>query len=257
MEESENAGSQKFAVFKTSPLFRLTATYDEDLEKLADPDVDKKLAVQLVQRLAEAKDNRDSNVRALFIADVLLAVAVSGKNFTIPGTDISTRELPAVLEVLIVVCTFALVIAAVGFTTWLCYSQLLWTVMQRRARAADIAGGIMTDAEHFNEMSVRLFQDKIALAGIELFTPMTGYKAVIWAFAVCSKVLFGALPIMHALLIVYGLAIVCERSGFDVFRALLILIVFVGHVMALILWFAPNARFNFKMRLGTYTRQRP
>lgn len=241
-------------VFKTTPLYRLTATYDEDLDKLADPNLDEKLADQLVQRLAEAQSRRDNNLRALVIVDALLAVVISGKNLIIPGLGISTQDLPAAIEVLVAVSTFALLATAVGFTTWLCYSQLLWTVKQRAARKADIAGGIFTDSEHFNEMSVRLLQRSIANAGTELFSPMRGFTVLIFVFEFCYKIVFGLVPFLHLSLIGYGFMLIFERSGVDPLRGLLFTIVLLGHVLATIIWFSPSIEFRFKLRRGEYTR---
>ncbi|MGI2035162.1 hypothetical protein ACRQ1B_22525 [Rhizobium panacihumi] len=241
--------------FRATPLFRLTSTYEDDLDKLSDPALEGRIVERLGERLAEAQTRRDNNLKSLFIIDMFLAIAVSGKNFKIPGTDISTLDLPAALEILVAISTFGLLITAAGFTTWLCYSQLLWAVMQRTARAADIDGGILADTDHFNEMSVRLFQSEIAIAGKERFTPKRGFRALLWIYEFCYKIVFGIIPIMHILLVGYGLRLIFERSGYDPLHLLLYLTVFLGHVLALIIWFAPNMEFGFKMRHGPYTRK--
>lgn len=241
--------------FKTTPLYRLTATYEEDLEKLENPQLELEIAEQLRERLTEAEIRRDNCLKSLFVVNVLLAIIISGKNFNIPGTEINTQDLPAALEILISASTFGALVTASGFTTCLCYSQLLWTVVQRKARSADIAGGILTDASHFNEMSVRIFQSKVALAGIELFTPKRSFRMLLWIYAFCTKTVFGFIPIIHILLISYGVKLIFDRSGYDPLHILIYLTVFFGHILALIIWFAPTVEFGFVMRHGVYTRK--
>ncbi len=242
------------ADFKTTPLFRLTKTYEDDLDKLQNPELEAKLSEQLHARLSEATERRDQQVRALFVIDLLLAIAVSGKNFTIPGTEINTTDLPAVLEVLTTLATYSFFITAASFTTWLCYSQLLWTIMQRSARDADIEGGILHDADHFNEMSLRLFQDKVAFCGDELFSPKWGFRALVGFYNAIMRVVFGMLPLMHLLLVGYSLLILIQEHWFGLLHTPLYVLIILGHLLGMIIYFAPSVQFMFRMRLIPYTR---
>lgn len=234
--------------FRTSPLFRLTETYEDDLNRISSPELESQLAVQLRDRLAEATVKRDQIVKSLFIIDALLAVALSGQNFVIPAIGLSTSAFPALLEILVGLASFAVCFAAMGFTTWLCYSQLLWAVIRRTAKSADLHGGILVDSDHFNELGVRLFQHQIAIGGEELFKPLGGFKALILVYEILTKVLFGLLPVMHLLLVGYGIAAIVERSGFTPLHSLLYISVMAGHLLAIIFWFAPNKEFAFLLR---------
>lgn len=234
--------------FRTSPLFRLTETYEDDLNRIRSPQLESQLAEQLRERLSEATVKRDQVVKSLFIIDALLAVALSGQNFVIPAIGLSTSAFPALLEILVGLASFAVCIAAMSFTTWLCYSQLLWAVIRRTAKSADLHGGILVDSDHFNEMGIRLFQRQIAIGGQELFKPLGGFKALILVYEILTKVLFGLVPIMHLLLVGYGIVAIVERSGFTLLHSLLYISVAAGHLLAVIFWFAPNKEFAFLMR---------
>lgn len=240
--------------FSATPMFRMTATYEEDLDRINSPQFEEKLLEQIGQRFGEATVRRDNIVRALFILDFVLAVLVSGKNLKIPGTEISTQDLPAVMEIVTGLSSFAICTASMSFATWLCYSQLLWALTQRTARKIDIEGAILRDFDHFNELSVRLFQRRIAIAGEELFSPKFLFNAVLLVHDICTKILFGIIPLMHILLVGYAVTLVIERSGFTVLHSLLYAAVVVGHVLALIFWFAPNATFGFRLRTSPFSR---
>jgi hypothetical protein len=108
-----------------TPITRLSMTFDHELEldkaKLFDEERYKKYLAML--ELAEKK--RDGTFKSLFLLDALVAVVLSGKDIKITGTDISITDLPAVLECLTVASSFACMFAAISFTNWLCYSQVV------------------------------------------------------------------------------------------------------------------------------------
>lgn len=239
----------EWAEFKTSPLFRLTETYEDDLNRIQEPRLETQLAAQLRDRLAEATQKRDAVFKSLIIIDSLLAVALSGLHFNIPVVGVSTIGFPALLEILVGLASFAVCIAAMSFTTCLCYSQLLWAIIRRTAKAADLHGGILVDSDHFNELGIRLLQRQIAIGGEELFKPLKGFNALITTYEILTKLLFGLVPVMHFLLVGYGIAAIIERSGFTLLHTLLFIAVVAGHLLAVIFWFAPNKEFKFMLRL--------
>lgn len=149
---------------------------------------------QLRDRLAEATHKRDAVFKSLIVIDSLLAVALSGQHFTIPVASVSTSVFPALLEILVGLASFAVCIAAMSFTTCLCYSQLLWAVIRRTAKAADLHGGILVDSDHFNELGTRLLQRQIATGGEEMFKPLKGFNALIITYEILTKLLFDLMP---------------------------------------------------------------
>lgn len=233
--------------FKATPLYRLTATYEEDLKRINNPELEVVLADQLRERLEEATVKRDASFKSLLLIDVILAIAVSGRNFDIPGFGISTKDLPAVMEILVGIASFGICLTAVSFTTWLCYSQILWMVTRRSGQKSDMQCGILTDSNHFNEMAVRLFQRQIAFDK-ELFIPLAQFKALAFIFTWATNILFSLIPIIHVMLVGYGLVLIYQRSGFSPLHTLLYIAVAIGHLLALIVWFAPSREFKFLLR---------
>ncbi|MCM2434144.1 hypothetical protein [Agrobacterium rosae] len=234
--------------FKTSPLYRLEATYMDDLARSSDK-IDDTLAESLRDRLSEAEAKRDNNLKSLIVIDAILSIALSGKGFTIPVVNLSTAELPAIMEILVGLASLSICICSLSFTTWLTYSTLLTAVLNKGAKAQNMNGGLLRDAFNYNEVGLRLFQHHLALGGDELLEPQRTFRWVVRVYEIATSILFALIPIMHILLVAYGLVAIYESSGVSVLHSLLFVAVFIGHLLAILFWFVPMREFKFFLLL--------
>lgn len=232
--------------FRTTPLFRLQATYMEDLDTACDPELEAKLVDRLRDRLAEAEAKRDANFKGLFLLDACLAIALSGKGFTIPVVNLSTLEFPALMEILVGLSSVAICITSLSFTTWLTYSSLLTATLGRN-KSKDTHGRLVADADHFNEVGLRLFERYLGLGVEELLEPGKPFLWTIKIYEAATSTLFALIPVMHGLLVAYGLLAIYDKAGFGLLHTLLFVTVFIGHLLATLFWFAPTKEFAFSL----------
>lgn len=234
--------------FKTSPLYRLTASYEEDLIEADDPELEESLAKKLSDRLKEAEAKRDAGFKSLISIDSILAIVLSGRDFSIPAVGVSTKDIPALLEVLVSIASVSVCLVALSFTTWLCYSQLLFTVLVRSGTKKNVKSSLVTFADQFSELGIYLFSTELGRFQNQLFEPTRGFRVFAAAYELSSRVLFFLIPIIHSLLIIYALMAIVEKAGFTPLHSLLYIAVICGHLLAVLFWIAPTVKFNFMIR---------
>ncbi|RVG87512.1 hypothetical protein [Sinorhizobium meliloti] len=234
--------------FKTTPLYRMTASFQEELEAVNDADLEKDLLAKFVERFKEAEIKRDNNFRALLIIDSLLAFALSGRDITIPVAGVRTSEVPALLEILVVLSTVGLWVSAATFVTWLCYSQLIWTLHNRIGDPAKIDPKWRSFATAYNEISATIFNRQTTIRHSELFEPQRGFKVFAWLVEKATYLLFLLAPMTHLLLLGYALHGIYQTHGLAPLYSVLYCAVVIGHTLTLALWFGHGIEFKFLLR---------
>lgn len=198
-----------------TPITRLSMTFDHEMEidkgGFFDEERYKKYLIML--ELAEKK--RDGIFKTLFVFDALVAVVLSGKNIKIPGTEIATTDLPAVLECLTVASAFACMFAAISFANWLCYAQVVSQFNIRKARQKAIDPDFLSASDHFVELFLKIFRVPLNIWGADFFIPKRAFKVVSALVLTTIHVSLLVIPMAHIGLVLYSLKSTISLHGWN------------------------------------------
>lgn len=230
-----------------TPLTRLTDAFEKELNLAKDEKFESNLAKQYLLRLEDSQVKRDAIVKALFLADMILAVAITGKNTVIPGTSLSTADFPALMEIVLGLSSICTYMASFAFCTWLCYSQMEFVFVKRKALKKGLDPDLIAFSEILSEPSLKMFRKKFNIWGVDWLTPNKPFSAVTYVFSISNGLFFLVFPVIHFSLLYLAMKQIIITRDFNFIYIVFYFWVTISNLMAVFIWFLPHIWFSFTL----------
>lgn len=230
---------------KLTPLTRLTLAIERELSIMADPHREAALAEQYLARVQEATARRDSALKGLLVLDALLAIAASGRNVDIPGIGISMADIPALMEVLLGLVSFAVYIGSHSFMNWLCYSQIHHVFSNRIAKQHGVDPDLIDMAENLSEPTLKMLRTKMNIWGADWHVPGRQFATATRLYEYSNAMFFLMLPVLHLMLLAHAITRSLSTSETGITSVFFLSWVFLAHLLAVFVWVVPMAAFTF------------
>lgn len=237
-------------LLKLTPLTRLTSAFEADLENANDEKLESQLATQYLKRLAESQAKRDRTFKSLFTIDVILSIVIRGKDFVIPGTSISTGDLPALMEILLGLSSVAAYMASYTFCAWLCYSQIHYVFIRRKALKKKIDPDLIAFSEILSEPNLKMFSSKLNIWGEDWAVPQRPFSVIAQAYASANILFFLVIPAAQYALTYIALKQIIISSGFNIVHISFYSWVVLSNILTLFMLFVPHKLFSFAVKTG-------
>ncbi len=233
------------AELKLTPLTRLAFAIENELSLLQDPAKESVLAEKYLARTLEAASRRDSVIKGLLFLDALLAMAVSGKNVQIPGVGISMADIPALVEVLLGLVSFAAYIGSHAFMNWLCYSQIHSVFSNRIARERQLDPDLFELSDTLSEPTLKMLRPKANIWGRDWRDPGKTFSVLTRAYGLGNGLLFLMLPVLHLMLVSQAVIRTVSTTEVSMTGGFFLAWVLIAHILALFVWVTPMIEFTF------------
>ncbi|TAU80461.1 hypothetical protein ELI41_29585 (plasmid) [Rhizobium leguminosarum] len=139
---------------------------------------------------AKALTKQEGLLKSLTFVDAALALVLFGKNVKIPGTDVGLQDIPATVQVLTALSSFAFLMVSLSFLNAQCYLAIIEQFNIRKARSQHLDPDFITAADTFTELYLKAFRSQLNFHGIDFFEPGRGYR---WFFSSMIGLLMAAM----------------------------------------------------------------
>lgn len=234
---------------KISPLTRLSQSLD--LEMNIDKDgVLKGLSEKYIDRLAISENKRDSLFRSLFLIDAALAILISGSDLKLPLTELTTSEIPAIIEIVTAISAVTMVFGAVAFINWAAYDAIVRQYAVRHARPSHIDPDFINAAETHIELTLKLLRIRFNVWGVDFHEPGRGFRSYSILVHVLISALFILFPILHYALTYLSFQITIETNGLGLTYIIYIFVVVLCNILAILVFAGSYLNFRFFVDLA-------
>lgn len=234
-------------LLKHTPLTRLTDAFEKELDLAKDERLESTLAKQYLLRLGESQAKRDATFKAFFFIDVILSVAITGKNTVIPGTTLSTADFPALIEIILGVSSICAYMASFTFCAWLCYSQVEFVFVKRKALKKGIDPDLIAFSEILSEPTLKMLRKKFNIWGVDWITPSRPFSAVAITYSAANALFFLVIPVVHFALVYAAMKQLVITRDFSLIYGVYYFWVIMSNFLALFIWFVPHIWFSFTL----------
>jgi len=153
----------------------------------------------------QAVTRQDSMIKTLLFADAALALLLFGKNVSIPGTSLGIQDIPAAVQVLTALASFAFLALALAFLNTQSYQAIIEQFDIRRTKSSAIDPDYLTAADNFSELYLKAFRPKMNVFGEDFFAPGPGYKRYYATVLVMIILSFASILLLHLSAITAGI----------------------------------------------------
>ncbi|MER8775778.1 hypothetical protein [Mesorhizobium sp. M0977] len=235
---------------RLSPMTRLYAAFDLEL-KIDKLGILKNLRGRYVERLNVAEGKRDSILRALFLLDAIIVVLISGKSLNIPLLNITTADLPGILEIATATSAIAAIFFAIAFINWAAYEAIVSQFAIREAEPSFVDPDFIQAAEKHTELTLKLLRTKFNIWGVDFHEP--GQEFVLYSRIMNGlfTALFILFPILHYILTGMSFIETFNRNEIGLVYIIYFGIVILANVLAVLLLIGIYHDFRFLVEIPT------
>lgn len=233
---------------RLTPVTRLSWAFGRELTLLNNPAEEAALAEKYLIRLSEAAARRDASLRSLVAIDVVLAMVLSGKHLTVPILNLQTSDIPALLEVVVALASAAAYFFCFSFATWLCYSQMAFVFVKRRAEKSKIDPDLLSFGDAPSEPTLKIFRGKLNLWGLDWYEAGRSFRLLSALYGLVNSLFFLAAPLLHASMIWTGGRAIYSQAGFTFLHSIFYVWILVANLAALLTWLVPSVSFRFEIK---------
>lgn len=149
----------------------------------------------------EALTKQEALGKSVVVIDIALAAVIFGKNLTIPIVGISLSDLPAALQTLSLLSSFAFLMLSLGFLNALLYQAIIDQFHNRRAEKYAIDPDFLIAASSYVELWMKAFRGQMNIWGKDFYPAGLGYRVfygVVFFFALIAVI---ATIVLHLALV--------------------------------------------------------
>lgn len=227
---------------KLTPNSRLRLTLSREMEN--DPEekiFNESLYQKYVIMQKESLLKQMSILKSVIISDSVLLFILSGKTITIPGTNFSTKDIPAAVEVFTFFASFGFLMLSLSFLNTQFYQAIVEQFNIRKTSKSGIDPDFLTTSDIYTELYVKLFRRKLNIFGEDYFIPGSAYKVHHTIMAILIGIMVTSILIMHVIIVVYG-ALTALPNGYP--QVALLVFSIISTVISFVIHLTPG--FNFK-----------
>lgn len=160
-----------------SPNVRFRMTVDHEMDTDKDGVIfNETLREKYVGMHRIALERQNGQLKTVVLADGALALILNGGSITIPGFNISLKEIPAAIETLTAFSAFGFLMLSLSFLNAQFYQAVIEQFSVRIARKVGVDPDFITAGEIFMELYVKAFRSKLNIHGIDFFEAGRGYR---------------------------------------------------------------------------------
>ncbi|KQU96794.1 hypothetical protein ASD00_18260 [Ensifer sp. Root31] len=203
-EPKKNSVREPFRL-KLSPNVRLRMTMQREMQLDTDAAVfTDSLYEKYLSMHRSAILRQDGNLKAVVLADIGLAMLLFGKNVTIPGTSLGLHDIPAGIQVLTALSSFAFLMLSLTFLNSQLYQAVIEQFSIRTAAPRQIDPDFLTAADTFTELYIKAFRGKMNIFGIDFYEAGRGFRAYYGGLIIILVAAFISILLLHLAVIGYG-----------------------------------------------------
>ncbi|RVI06251.1 hypothetical protein CN205_14930 [Sinorhizobium meliloti] len=163
-----------------------------------------------------AIERRDGILKTLVITDMGLAMLLFGKNITIPGTSLGLHDIPAGVQVLTALSSFAFLMLSLAFLNSQLYQGILEQFSMKKAEQKHIDPDFLSAAETLTELYVKAFRPKMNVFGIDFFEAGRGFRTYYGGLMILLAAAFVSIFLLHLMIVGYGVWLSLQWSWVSV-----------------------------------------
>lgn len=229
---------------KLSPLARLYWTLDKEFDLDTSFLSDTPRYERFVRMHGIAEQKRDRLIRNVLVLDAVAMILLFGNTITIPGLNISLKDIPAAREALTLLASLSFQFLAIAFVNWLGYSAIIDMINVHRAKSTGVDADYLSASDKFMEFVVKLYRTKMNIRGLDFVIPGQSY-------GVMTKCVIGLMTIsVYTFILLHLIAIFLSAretviSSSGIFKYVYILFLVTSNLGGILVFATISRRFEF------------
>jgi len=198
---------------KLSPNVRLRMTIQREMD--LDPEnelFNEALHQKYIQMHGRALDKQEATMKSVILTDALLALVLSGKSLTIPGTSLEISDIPAAVEVLTVLASLSFMSLCLAFINTQAYLAIAQEFTNRIAQKKFVDPDFLSAAHMPTELYEKIFRLKMNIVGSDFFEAGRGFGLFYPTAMKLMLVSFLSLIVLHMSLVGWGIWAIWELN---------------------------------------------
>ena len=191
---------------KLSPNVRLRATlqYEMAIDKEGKVFTDELLAKHVFMH-RQAIERITSLSKSLILSNAILALLITGKDMSLPFSNLSTSDIPAAVESFAIFSSLTFMFLCLTFANEQFYRAIVEAMSTREAKKMGIDGDFVSSGDIYTEFYVKTFRETMNFDTFDYFTPGKAYKLYYGLLGLMVAISLVLLLLLHLILIGYAI----------------------------------------------------